>query len=216
VADGTSTVVATPHIHPGFAVDPKEVAPRVKQLSEHLFHAGVPLKVHAGGELSHLMVGRLTQSQLDAIAHGPSGRRWLLLEAPFDGLDRDFVTAANELRAHGFAVVVAHPERVSMGWRTRRALAHEVAAGSVLQLTAGSFIGGFGDAVEAEALRLLRWAPRVVIASDAHGAIRMPVLRPTLRTLDAAQVSDPSRFISSEPQVLLAQGLVSRRTHAAA
>ena len=56
------------------------------------------------------MVDRLSHRELDAIAQGPAGRRWLLLEAPFDGI-RGYTEAADELRDRGFAVVVAHPER---------------------------------------------------------------------------------------------------------
>jgi protein-tyrosine phosphatase len=216
VADGTSTVIATPHVHAGFVNDPSEVPDRVRDLSEQLRREHVPLEVIPGGEIAHQMVGRLSQRQLDAIAHGPQGRRWVLLEAPFDGLNRGFVTAADELRQRGFAVVVAHPERVAKGWRTRRALAHELAAGSVLQLTAGSFTGLFGDGVRAEALRLAAVAPRVAVASDAHGAFRMPALGQALKVLLAAGARNPGRFADAVPRELLERGLVNSRARAAA
>lgn len=67
------------------------------------------------------MVGCLSQAELESIALGPPERRWLLLEAPFAGLDRGFAAAADERRARGFGVVVAHPERslgaLAPGWR---------------------------------------------------------------------------------------------------
>jgi protein-tyrosine phosphatase len=56
-------------------------------------------------------VGRLGQAELETIASGPPGRRWLLVEAPFDGLGDGFMVATGELRARGFGVVIAHPER---------------------------------------------------------------------------------------------------------
>jgi hypothetical protein len=47
---------------------------------------GIAVELHCGGELGHDLVGRLEQAELDAIALGPPGHRWLLVEAPFDGL----------------------------------------------------------------------------------------------------------------------------------
>lgn len=216
VADGTDTVVVTPHVHPQFVADPLEVPGRTRELAEQLRRERVPLAVVPGGEIAHQMVAGLSDRQIEAIAHGPPGRRWVLLEAPFDGLGRDFLAAADELRARSFSVVVAHPERVAMGWRTRRAIGHELAAGSVLQLTAGSFVGIFGERVRSNAMRLLKLAPHVAIASDAHGVIRMPGLRAALGVLEPSGIGEPDRFTDAVPRKLLEQGLAARRARTAA
>ena len=113
VADGTSTVVATPHVRTDFVTEPLELSERVREVREALARAGVPLAVRCGGELGHDLVGILSQAQLEAIAQGPAGNRWLLVEAPFEGLRSDFHAATAELRERGFAVVIAHPERVA-------------------------------------------------------------------------------------------------------
>src|SRR3954463_7352744 len=112
VRDGTRTVVATPHIRREFLADPSEVADRVAELQERLRAEGIPLSVVPGGELDPEMVPHLTHDELDQIAVGPAGARWLLLEAPFAGLD-GLVDASAKLRARGFAVVLAHPERAA-------------------------------------------------------------------------------------------------------
>src|SRR4051794_28026747 len=103
VSDGTRTVVATPHIRREFLADPSEVPPRVAELQDRLHSEGIPLSVMPGGELDAEMVGSQSQDQLDQIAVGPNGARWLLLEVPFDGLE-GLVEAAAELRARGFGV----------------------------------------------------------------------------------------------------------------
>jgi protein-tyrosine phosphatase len=132
----------------------------------------------------------------------------VLLEAPFAGLDGDFTAAAGELRARGFAVVVAHPERVERAEANATVLAHELAAGSVLQLTAASVLGGNGETARAGALAFLSTAPRAVIASDAHGSHRPPQLRPALAALAASGEAAPERYAATIPLALLEQGLV--------
>jgi protein-tyrosine phosphatase len=207
VADGTRTIVTTPHVHPEHITDPEEIPERVAELNAGLRRERVGLQVLPGGELADGMVGQLAQRQLEAIAQGPPGRRWLLLEAPFRGMDGDFLAAADELRGRGFSVVIAHPERAMTGPSARAVLDRELATGSPLQLTAWSFAGLYGERVRAIALTLLRGAPRVVIASDAHGGARMPSLRLALDALAATGEPDRERHVAAAPRSLLEHGL---------
>jgi protein-tyrosine phosphatase len=157
------------------------------------------------------MVARLTQAELDVIAHGPAGRRWLLLEGSLDGLDSAFSEAADELRQRGFAVLVAHPERGRRTGAAGEAISHEVASGSVLQLTAHSVAGLGGKRVQTSAWALLHSTPAaVVIASDAHGPSRAPAMRPALGALVSRGILDPRRFLADLPRELLDHGLEPR------
>lgn len=209
VADGTRTVVATPHIHPQHVIDPGQVPERISELSEHLRRERIHLDLLAGGELAHQMVHRLTSRQLEAIAQGPPGKRWLLLEGPFSGLDASFTEAADELRERGFAVLVAHPERIAQTPSTVAAIQHELAAGSALQLTAWSVAGLYGEHIRAAALGLLRARSQTVIASDAHGGARTPALRLALDALARGGEQRPSRFAAAIPRALLERGIAS-------
>jgi protein-tyrosine phosphatase len=98
--------------------------------------------------------------------------------------------------------VVAHPERARPGAATSAAIEREIAAGSVLQLTAWSLTGEYGEDVRALAWRLLRRAPRVVIASDAHSLERPPWLRPATAALAAGGMPNPARFVSAAGALL--------------
>jgi protein-tyrosine phosphatase len=112
VADGSSVVVATPHVRPDLGLtDAVEVHERVLELRRALSEAAIPLDVRCGGELGHEMVARMGQRELQLLAHGPPGRRWVLVETPFHGIGADFHAATAELRDRGFGVLVAHPER---------------------------------------------------------------------------------------------------------
>jgi protein-tyrosine phosphatase len=207
VADGTDTIVATPHVHPQHITDPTEIAGRTAELSARLREDRIPVKVLPGGELSHDLVGSLSHRQLETIAQGPAGRRWVLFEAPFDGIGDDYTDAADELRSHGFAIVVAHPERAAQNPATERAIKHELDHGSTFQLTAWSFTGQYGEHVRALARQLLRRAPGSVIASDAHGRDRMPSLSVAVAELRSAGERDAERYADARPQALLNEGL---------
>jgi protein-tyrosine phosphatase len=209
VADGTQTVVTTPHVHPEHITEPAQIPELVRELVDHLRRRRIALDLRPGGELAHTMVGRLTDPELQAIAQGPPGRRWVLLEAPFSGLDDGFTAAADELRHRGFGIVIAHPERAMPTAATDAVLARERAAGSVLQLTADSFAGLHGEQTRTDALTLLRWAPRAVIASDAHGTARMPALTSAVAQLVALGEDAPSRFVGDLPHALLERGLIA-------
>src|SRR2546430_994792 len=108
VAAGTMRIVATPHVE---RVDVHELPDRVHELRAALRRENIPLAVECGGELKSRSGFSLSQEELEVIAQGPPGRRWLLYEVPFRGVDELFLEGARELRERGFGLVCAHPER---------------------------------------------------------------------------------------------------------
>lgn len=179
-ADGTGTVVATPHVRGDFLTDVWQVADGVRELSGALASAGVAVQVRPGAELGHDMIGRLSQRELDAIAQGPPGARWLLVEAPFEVIGETFHAATDELRDRGFSVLVAHPERsADAALDGSSGLRRELAAGSLAQVNAQSVCGGHGQDAHRAALALIGEGLVSVISSDAHGASRPPLLGET-------------------------------------
>jgi protein-tyrosine phosphatase len=177
LADGTATVVATPHVAD---VEIAELPERIRSLRRELAAAGLPLEVISGGELAPADVTALADDQLEAIAIGPPGARWALLEAPTQGATRAEVHAAAErLRSCGLDVVLGHPERSlwllgTEGWD---AIGVELERGSVLQVSAPSLLGFHGEAVREGAERMVSEAQEAcVVASDAHSADRPPLL----------------------------------------
>jgi len=215
--EGTQAIVATPHVSSYFPTDVSSLPERVREVAERLREERTPVAVRCGAELAPEMVGRLSQAELESIAQGPPGKRWLMLEAPFAGLDDVFTQAAEELRDRGFAVVVAHPERSlagrQSGWDV---LERELRAGSAIQLNAWSLAGRYGERVRTDALRLLHATPLVAVASDAHGPLRTPSLKLALGALSEVGHHDPHSLIAAVPRRLLEQGLPARSPSAAA
>jgi protein-tyrosine phosphatase len=207
--EGTVIVVATPHVRGDFVTDVQELPERVREVSEAIALEGIELEVLVGAELGHDMVGRLGQAELELLAQGPPGARWLLLETPFTGLDVDFAAAAGELRERGFACVLAHPER-ALGVLDDdcAALAAEIAEGAVAQINAGSFDGRHGIDARRAALALMERFP-CVISSDAHGRRRVPSLSAGLRSAIAQGVRPDAahRMVDAGPRTLLRDGL---------
>jgi protein-tyrosine phosphatase len=207
--DGTGTIVATPHVRSDFHARVDDLPLRVRELQEQIDRAGIPVSIRVGAELGHDMVGRLDQRELDTIAHGPCGARWLLVESPFGGFDHDFAAATEELRDRGFAIVIAHPERAA-GALDEGAphLRRELSAGAVLQVNASSLLGRHGGAARGAGAEIARRYP-VALASDAHSPWKPPSL--TEGVAAAVELGVPAplarRAADTAPRALLRDGL---------
>jgi protein-tyrosine phosphatase len=216
--EGTVTVVATPHVRGDFLTDVSDLPDRVRELRDAIATEGIDLEILIGAELGHDMVGRLDQAELELLAQGPPGARWLLLESPFTGLDWQFAAAAGELRERGFAAVLAHPERALGVLDDGCAeLADQIAEGSVVQLNAGSLDGRHGIDARRAAFALMERFP-CVISSDAHGRRRVPALSSALRSAIGQGVRHESahRMVDAGPRALLRDGLEVRAAARAA
>jgi protein-tyrosine phosphatase len=213
VAEGTGTVVVTPHVRPDLGItDAVEIHARVMELRFALEAARIPLQIRCGGELGHELVGRMRQSELELIAQGPSGARWLLVETPFHGIGGDFRDATAELRDRGFGVLVAHPERSADASLDGSAgLRAELASGSLAQVNALSLTGGHGEDACSAGWELIAEGVIAVVASDAHGPTRPPALALARRTMLEVGITRGAAesLIDSTPHRLLAAGIAS-------
>jgi protein-tyrosine phosphatase len=210
--EGTRTVVATPHVRGDFHTEVDDLPDRVAEVEERIAAERIPLRVLCGAELGQDMVGQLGDAELETIALGPPGGRWVLLETPFGRVDETFHAAADELRGRGFGVVVAHPER-SLGLFAdgAAALRLELARGTALQVNASSLTGDHGSPAQRVARTLVRSGLVGAVASDAHSLARGPALERGLRAATAAGIPEPvaQRATDLLPYRLLTRGLAN-------
>ena len=213
VADGTTVGVATPHIRPGYITDVSELPVRVAELQVALAREGIPLELRVGGELAHGMVERLSQDELETIAQGPRGARWILLEAPFFGFGPAFHDAAGELRERGFGVLIGHPERSARLGEDLASLRHELLHGSLLQVNVWTLAGRHGEEARDIGLRLVREGLAAVVASDAHADWRRPLLSRAIADLEHAGIDRMTvrALAVTGPRRLLEAGVPGRR-----
>jgi protein-tyrosine phosphatase len=220
VADGTALVTVTPHVRDllrqGILA---EVPARVHEVAAKLRRAGVPLELRPGAELAHDDVALLGDRELDAIAQGPRGARWVLIEAPLFGGDLDgFLAGVAEVRARGFGTLIGHPERCAPLMEEPDAIAAERRAGALLQVNGSSLVGRHGAAARAWGFELLHTGRADLIASDAHRPSRPPVLAAALDAViaDGMPRGDAEALVGAVPRRLLRHGIAPANARRAA
>ncbi|MDO8210364.1 tyrosine-protein phosphatase [Conexibacter sp. CPCC 206217] len=209
LADGTGTVVCTPHVRD---VDVLSVPARVEELRAQLRTAGVPLQLEIGAEVAQDDVAGMSDAALEIAAHGPPGRRWILLEAPLSLDPAGLFDAVAEVRARGYAVLIGHPERCPslMTGQGGRGLDELAAAGApLLQVNGSSLTGRHGEQARRWALELARAGRVAVIASDAHRPSRGPVLSAAVAALTSAGFAPETveLMVAETPCSLLREGI---------
>ena len=169
---GTRTLVATPHIDHWWDVDPATLPGRVAEVNAALASEGVDIEVLTGGEIALTRLMDLDQDTLDSLTLGDG--RHLLLEAPLSVGAGDFENLVLAIHERGRPVLLAHPERCPTFLRRPERLEPLLEAGVLLQITAGSLIGQFGNVIQDVSRRWVAQGWVHVLASDAHDAYRRP------------------------------------------
>jgi len=211
VADGIATIVATPHQLGPFAHnrgDSIRAAAAAFQLL--LEEEQVTLRILPGAELriepgmvEAELAARLASGELLTLAN--QGRH-VLLDLPervYVPLDRLLV----ELAAAAFVPILAHPERNREILARPEILPPLVQAGCLLQVTAGSLLGEFGDEVRHVADRLVQQGVVQFVASDAHHIhFRKPLLAEAFAHLAQLAGVDAAERLCHENPAAVAAG----------
>jgi len=212
-AEGVREIVATPHLTVLLQRDVTTIGPRVAALQEAIDAERLAVRLHCGGEIHPERGPSLCDDELELVAHGPRATRWVLLEAPFSGLDDDFARLAADFRARGFGTLIAHPERaVGVLDDGAERLHAELREGALLQVNVCSLLGHHGLPVQETAVELLRGGMAFVLASDAHPGTRGHTLRLGFELAVQAGASSVQawRLTQANPRLLLRQGMPAR------
>ncbi len=210
VREGVTEATVTPHVGSSFRYDVLTIPGRVASLQRALDDEGVPLRLHAGGEIHPRGADDLSDAVLRTIAHGPEGARWVLFEVPFAGINEAYLRSCRLLRQRGYGLLIAHPERagglldegLSLLWP-------EIEAGALLQVNICSLLGNHGPEPERAARELVRRGLAFVLGSDAHPGTREHTIALGFDlAVDAgASAIAAERLTSANPRFLLEQGI---------
>lgn len=204
VASGTTTIVATPHVHWDWpANDARLIAAKVEEVRAALHAADVELEVLTGAEIGMTRAADLSAEELVALrlGGGTRGGRYLLVECPLSPSAAGFDRVLDRLQHQGHDILLAHPERCPAFQKDPAALEALVARGMQTQITAGALVGRFGKAVQRYAEQLVRDGLGHLTASDAHSVERRP---PTFGPDTTAAGLDAEHFAQLAPAAILA------------
>ncbi|HEX7613883.1 MAG TPA: CpsB/CapC family capsule biosynthesis tyrosine phosphatase [Thermoanaerobaculia bacterium] len=207
-AEGTTRIVATPHVLRDKWVNTNPVARDrlVRALNERL--GGTP-RILPGCEyyFSDEVVGLAKKgptSPLTGLARG----HYLLIEFSPGHVPPLIVSVFHELRVLGLHPIIAHPERHPVFARQPERLAEFVKRGALVQITAGSLLGDFGKTAQKACEDFFRLGLVHAIASDAHSmSQRPPRMAPAHERVRKKWGADVARglFIDNPEAILASQ-----------
>lgn len=175
VEAGTRTLAATPHLRSDFpGVRVGELGERCARLREALEREGVELELVCAAEVSLVWALEAGKEELVLASYGQRGQD-LLIETPTSAIGLPGLLY--QVRAQGFRVTLAHPERTAEFARAPEHLLDLADQGVLLQVNADSLLSTKrGSPVRAVAEQLCRAGVVHALASDGHrGSAWRPV-----------------------------------------
>jgi len=204
--DGVKVVVATPHMKPGVYDNRREIILQrvalVREAQRGDEAEGVTLLPGAEVYYTADLTARARANELMTV--GDRGR-YLLLELPYQQTPMRVDDTIFQLRLLGITPLMAHPERVAYYLEDIERVAASVRLGALMQVTASSLTGRFGDTARDFARALLQRNLGHVLASAGHDVrYRPPILSEAVRAA-ASLVGETAarRLVEDTPQAIL-------------
>ena len=202
--DGIRTIVAAPHFKPGtYEFSGSRLLDAIGILQAAVKKEGINVTILPGAEVA---VSPEMPSYLEPGGHLMiNGGRYFLAEFRPLSVPSHWDTFLLSFLASGMAPIIAHPERNAWFMNHPEALSSAVQSGILVQITAASITGGFGEEARDFSIYLLRHNLVHAIASDGHSAdLRPPRLAEAVSL--AAEVIDEERakaLVTSIPQAII-------------
>ncbi|HEX9665045.1 MAG TPA: CpsB/CapC family capsule biosynthesis tyrosine phosphatase [Thermodesulfobacteriota bacterium] len=197
--EGVEIAISTPHWIKGskWAPESNRIEEMVSELNERLEKKNITLKVLPGMEVG------ITEDLLELVNNGKvltlAGGSFLLLETPFMSIPYGIEELIYSLKCSGIDPIFAHPERCHEVQLNPQRLKEIIDLGALVQVTASSFLGYFGDEAKECATNLARSGLVHFFASDAHSPNnRPPIINKAILTLN--------RILGEEETSLIKEG----------
>lgn len=176
VADGITTIVATPHQHNGvYENSAKTILKKVEEATLELKNANIPIELLPGADVFiDVQTGEKIQ-QGEIMTVNNTGR-YFLLEFPAHSIPPNIEKIIFNLLLKNITPILTHPERIAEVQEYPDKIYSLVCSGVLSQITAMSLTGGFGSRAQKCARTLLKHHLAHIIATDAHSATGRPPL----------------------------------------
>lgn len=170
VEEGIVRTVMTPHIQPGsYDNDITSIQNVYHSFKEALQRENIPLQIDMAAEVrvcAELPI-LINQGKVPFLGEW-QGMQIILLEFPHDHMPLGADKLINWLLDRNILPLIAHPERNQGIMRKPAKIKPFLEMGCLIQLTAGSITGLFGDDSQKCALFYLEQDMVTIIATDAH------------------------------------------------
>ena len=194
--------MATPHANEEYAYDRERLREMLQRLQSL---AGEQPRLRLGCDF-HLSYENLQAALARPQQFSIEGTRYLLVEFSDFTMPARFADALEKLRQAGLTPILTHPERHPAVQRKPDEVLPLLEKGCVVQLTANSLTGFWGEAAQKTALWLLERGAAHVLASDGHDPkYRPPLLSPgreAVQKLYVAQLAEV--LVEGNPRAILA------------
>ncbi len=207
VDDGIKKMIATPHVQNGmYDLDANKVLEKIQMLNQLLKQEGLDLVIFPGAEVhlnDRLLDAKILKESSILTLNG--GRKYILLEFPFQWVPSGTEHVIFKLRSMGFTPILPHLERNFKIQRDPYMVRHFAEMGAILQVTAQSITGDFDAAPMKCALWMLKNNLVHVIASDAHSPVgRPPILSKALKVVsDKLGEEAAKKMVLDHPRIIL-------------
>ncbi len=177
VADGTTTIVATPHQLGSFGHNHADtIRSLTAEVRQRLAAENIPLNLLSGADV-RIEPGLVQRIQAGEVLTLGDYRRHVLIELPHE-LYLPLEPILDELTPRKMTGILSHPERNEGILRQPALLGPLVDAGCLMQVTAGSQCGSMGPICQEFSEWMLSEGLVHFIATDAHGPrTRRPMMR---------------------------------------
>jgi protein-tyrosine phosphatase len=203
-SDGISTIACTPHILPGvYNNSGPTIRGAVARLAEGIAEADIPISVVAGADV-HIAPDLDLQLRNGRVLT-LNNSRYFLLEPPHHVLPPRLEDLIFGLQSAGFVPIVTHPERLSWIEGHYDLIGRLVSSSVLMQITAGSLMGRFGQRPRYWAERMLDEGLCHLLATDAHNTEQRPPRMADARDFVAQRLGDDEaiNLVLRRPQGIL-------------
>jgi protein-tyrosine phosphatase len=170
IADGVEHMVATPHSNDRYHYDRENLTEALQQLQARIDGR---LTLSLGCDF-HLSYENMQDALVNPARYVIAETKYLLVELSNFGVPPSVSDSFMRLADRGLTPILTHPERNPILQGNLKRVLEWAAAGVVVQVTASSFTGLWGESVRRAAVWLLRNNAVHVLASDAHNLDRRP------------------------------------------